>query len=745
MLSTNNTNDVIHLRAAGTSFVLDTRGTGVPSITHWGADLGELTGEQLAALADSRERAIGPSSVDEPFRLSIVPLLAEGWTGQPALDGRHDRRTEDVSNGTGNGGRGSRVRRPALRTESIEHPQPGQISVTLIDADDSADAVIAARLTIDFELTAAGVLRSRSRLTNTATEAFELSSLATILPLAPVARERLDFSGIWAAERTPQRSALDYGTWLRESRHGRRGHDDSYLTVAGTPGFGFRHGEVWAMHLGTSGDTRMWIDRTPLGFTTVGAAELLAPGEVRLATDESYTTPWAYAAWSDAGLDGLSDRFHSWFRSLPAHPSTPRPLTLNTWEAVYFDHNFEQLAALADAAADAGVERFVLDDGWMTNRTDDKRALGDWTVDALSWPEGLAPLIDRVTASGMQFGLWVEPEMVSLDSELAREHPDWILRDDDRPLPKSWRNQYVLDLDNPAARKHVREAIAALLDEYAISYLKWDMNRDLLGGSVHRHVAATYLLMDELRARYPHVEIESCASGGARVDAGVLERVQRVWPSDTNDAHDRFPIMRWTNLLVPFEYLGSHVGSSPAHTSGRSLSLSFRLATALMGHSGIEWDLTATAPEEVDALRTWAGTYRSLRGLIHSGRVVRGELSAEPIVTGIVAEDATGSVCDAVFWVTSLTTPTDSVPTARRLPGLDPHRTYRISPVDVGAEAATYPGTAPAWWHDGELTLSGAALGSVGVPLPILHPDEALVLRVTAATAVPAVSNCGAL
>ncbi|MGV8913087.1 MAG: alpha-galactosidase [Rhodoglobus sp.] len=723
MPSTNNTNDIVHLRAAGTSFVLDARGTGVPSITHWGADLGELSRDQLAALADSRERAIGPSSIDEPFRLSIVPLLAEGWSGLPGLEGRHDH-TADAG--------GGRVRRPALRTASIEHPEPDRIEVTLVDPTDGEADAAALRLIITFELTAAGMLRSRSHLTNTATETFELSSLATILPLAPVARERLDFSGIWAAERQPQRSAIDYGTWLRESRHGRRGHDDSYLTVAGTTGFGFRHGEVWAMHLGTSGDTRVWIDRTALGITTVAAAELLTPGEVRLATGETYETPWAYAAWSDAGLDGVSDRFHDWFRSLPAHPSTPRPLTLNTWEAVYFDHNIEQLAALADAAAEASVERFVLDDGWMKNRTDDKRALGDWTVDEQSWPEGLTPLVDRVTDNGMQCGLWVEPEMVSLDSDLAREHPEWILRDDDRPLPKSWRNQFVLDFDNPAAREHVRDAIGALLDEYAISYLKWDMNRDLLGGSVHRHVAATYRLMDELRERYPHVEIESCASGGARVDAGVLERVQRVWPSDTNDAHDRFSIMRWTNLLVPFEYLGSHVGSSPAHTSGRSLSLGFRLATALMGHSGIEWDLTATTAEERAALRVWAGTYRSLRGLIHSGRVVRGELTvAEPVVTGIVADDVSG-VADAVFWVTCLDTPSDAVPTSRRLPGLDPHRDYRISLVDVGAAAATYPGTAPAWWLDGTLVLPGAVLGSVGLPLPILHPDEALVLRVTA-------------
>ncbi|TQO20300.1 alpha-galactosidase [Rhodoglobus vestalii] len=728
MLSTNNTNDVIHLRAAGTSLVLDTRGTGVPSIPHWGGDLGELSPQQLSDLVRSRERAIGPSSIDEPLRLGIVPLLAEGWTGIPGLEGRHD--TE-----------GGRVRRPMLRTESIDRPAPNRVVVTLVDvttsssvsqSDDATSStdVVTLRLVVEFELSPSGVLRSRSRITNAAPQALELSMLATTLPLPPIAQERLDFAGSWAAERAPQRSTIDYGTWLRESRRGRRGHDDSYLTVAGTPNFGFRHGEVWAIHLGTSGDTRMWVDRTADGITTLGAAELFAPGEVRLATDESYETPWAYAAWSNTGLDGLSERFHAWFRALPAHPTTPRPLTLNTWEAVYFDHTVEQLSRLVELAADVGVERFVLDDGWMTGRSDDARALGDWRVDPVTWPQGLTPLVEQVTSAGMQFGLWVEPEMVSLDSELAREHPEWILRDDDRPLPKSWRNQYVLDLDIPAARHYVRDAIAALLDEYAISYLKWDMNRDLLGGSVLRHVQATYLLMDELRERFPHVEIESCASGGARVDAGVLERVQRVWPSDTNDAHDRFSIMRWTNLLVPFEYLGSHVGSSPAHTSGRSLSLSFRLATALMGHSGIEWDLTATSAEEREALRTWAGTYRSLRKLIHSGRVVRGDGEDDPIVTGIIAADS----ADAVYWITCLATPSDSVRPTRRLPGLDPHLSYRVAPVDVGAPAETYPGTAPAWWVDGEITLPGAVLDAVGIDVPLLHPDEAIVLRVTKIT-----------
>lgn len=611
-----------------------------------------------------------------------------------------------------------------LRLDGVEETGERGIRVLLVD---DADGPAVLRVELEFELSQHGVLRSRARLTNLAAVSYELTSLATLLPLPPVAGEKLDFTGVWALERRPQRAPIQQGTALRESRHGRGGHDDSFLTVAGTPGFGFRHGEVWAMHLAWSGDKRSWIDSSATGYATIGAAELLAPGEIRLGPQAQYVTPWALAAWSDQGLDGLSARFHDWFRALPSHPETPRPLTLNTWEAVYFEQDLDRLAELARLAASVGVERFVLDDGWMTGRTDDRRALGDWTVDPESWPRGLGPLIEVVRGEGMQFGLWVEPEMVSLDSRLAREHPDWILREASERLPLPWRHQYVLDLANDAAREHVRDALLALLDAHPIDYLKWDMNRDLLGGAVHGQVLATYRLMDELRAKHPQLEIESCASGGARIDAGVLERTQRVWPSDTNDAHDRQSIMRWTSLLVPLEYLGAHVGSAPAHTTGRSQSLAFRLATALFGHAGIEWDLGAATPEELEALRVWAGRYRELRELIHHGRLVRGD-DAGLTVSGVVSGDGS----EAVFWIASLESSTTSVHPPIRLPGLGATRQYRIAPIDLGAEPDNYWGEPPAWWQSGEITLPGSALASVGIELPALHPDEAVVLRVTA-------------
>lgn len=647
---------------------------------------------------------------------SVVPLLADGWNGQPGIDGFHLRAES------------SNARRPALRCLAVDTVADNTLAVHLVD-DVDAPETPALSLTVHIELTRSGLLRMHHTLTNLSASPFVLTSLSSVLPVAAGATERLDFSGVWAAERTPQRNIIEHGTWLRESRHGRPGHDDSFILSVGTAGFGYRTGQVWAFHLSWSGDKRTFIDASATGHTIAGFGELLAPGEITLATAESYKSPWLYAAYSDAGLDGISRRFHEWFRGLPAHPATPRPLTTNTWEAVYFDHSLERIGELVELAARVGVERFVLDDGWMSGRIDATRALGDWHVDSQKWPSGLHPLTDLVTGHGMQFGLWVEPEMVSLDSAVAAAHPEWILRDSATQLPLSWRDQHVLDLTVDAAFTFVLDALCALLEEYPISYLKWDMNRDLLGGSTHRHVLATWRLMDELRARYPHVEIESCASGGGRIDAGVLERTQRVWPSDTNDSLDRQEIYRSSTTLVPLEYLGSHVGAATAHTTGRTHDLGFRLATALFGHAGIEWDLTQATAQEIESLKSWASHYKRLRPLLHSGDVVRADDSGDGRwVHGVVNRDRS----EAVYLVAWTTSSPVAIQQPVRIPGLDPHVRYTVRPVDLGAGDPRYHGTPPSWWASGTITTTGAVLETVGLPMPVVMVEQALVLQVSA-------------
>ncbi|WP_199721613.1 alpha-galactosidase [Cellulomonas rhizosphaerae] len=676
-----------HLRAAGVSAVIDARGTGVPRVVHWGRDLGDLPDEDLAALAAATVPAVPPSSVDHPLAVSLVPTLASGWSGRPAVA----------------------VHRPGA---------PLDLDLRSAGGFATLDAAAGVAVETEVELTPQGVLRLRQIVSNVGSAPLAVDSAAVVVPVPDRAREVLDFSGLWSHERRPQRHRPPHGVWSRESRHGRPGHDDALLLTVGVPGFGFRHGEVWAAHVAWSGDSVSWLERSSLGVSVLGGGELLAPGEVTLAPGESYTGPWTVLVWSDAGLDGLSDRLHAWIRSWSAI-DRPRPLVLNTWEAVYFDHSLERLEPLVDAAAAVGVERFVLDDGWFRGRGDDTRALGDWFVDADKWPDGLTPLIERVTGAGMEFGLWVEPEMVNPDSDLAREHPEWLVG------AGTWRHQRVLDLTQPAAFDHVRDRLDALLSEYPIAYLKWDHNRDLLASGAHGQTRALYRLLAALRADHTTVEIESCASGGARIDLGILPLVDRVWTSDTNDPLERQSIQRWTGLVIPPEYLGSHLGAARAHTTGRTATLSFRLVTALFGHAGIEWDLTRASADELAAVTRWTALYRSSRALLHGGVVVRGDSSDPAWIThGVVAPDRS----EALFAVVALGTAEGALPPAVRLPGLDPERSYRVTVVDVGAEPTVVQPRPPAWWPGG-VTASGRVLAEVGFAAPLLAPENAVLLR----------------
>jgi alpha-galactosidase len=451
-----------------------------------------------------------------------------------------------------------------------------------------------------------------------------------------------------------------------------------------------------------------------------------------LAEGESYATPWLLGSYGEQGLDSMSSRFHRWLRRHSPRTRSPRPVVVNTWEATYFDHDLDRLKALADAAWQVGAERFVLDDGWFVGRRHDRAGLGDWVVDRDVWPDGLHPLVDHVKGRGLEFGLWVEPEMVNEDSELARAHPEWMLRGRGA-LPDTWRFQQVLDLQHPDAYASVRDALLALLDEYDIDFLKWDHNRDLIdvahGGrpAVHGQTLAFYRLLDELRAAHPSLEIESCASGGARVDLEVLTRTDRIWPSDTLDGLLRTRIQRWTTLLVPPEVMGAHVGGPVAHTTGRTARLGFRAAVALIGHFGIEWDLLGLDDAEREALAAWVALHKEVRHLLTDGALVRAD-HPDPavVVTGVVAADRT----EAVFTVV-VTEPTATQhPAAVRLAGLDPERRYLVRAADPSADRHRMD-LSSSWTTTGDgLSSTGALLMGVGLRLPATAPESAYVLRV---------------
>ncbi|BCW06279.1 alpha-galactosidase [Arthrobacter sp. NtRootA1] len=742
-MPTDNEGAILHLAAAGVSVLIDATGGQLPAIVHWGDQLPALTAEEARKMVEASVPVAGSSTIDVPPRPGLLPGQDSGWMGRPGLRGSFD-------------GVGWSPKFQVHKVTFNDSPAIGFVAAeagrVLITGTDDAHRL---RLDLTLELLPAGLIRGRVELTNLCDETYTVEDVSLAFPIPGEATELLDFAGSHNFERVPQRGTLRTGTHLRENRKGRTGSDSAYILHAGTPGFGFGHGEIWAVHTAWSGNHHHFAERF-FGDQLIGGGELLLPGEVRLSLGDIYQSPWIYASYG-TGLDAVARRFHAHVRSRTFPVSADRPVTLNVWEAVYFDHEEEKLIALAERAALAGVERYVLDDGWFGSRRDDTSGLGDWVVSADVWPSGLHPLVGRVHEMGMQFGLWFEPEMVNPDSDVARAHPEWIMAAR-KDWPVESRNQQVLNLAVPEAYEHVKKQILALLAEYKLDYIKWDHNRDLIeagnqqaGGrpAVHQQTLAFYALLEEIRSLHPDVEIESCSSGGARVDLGVLENTDRVWVSDNNDPHDRQTMLRWTTELLPPEYLGSHIASARSHTTGRRHDLAFRAGTAVFGHLGVEWDLGTASDDELDSLQRWISFYKQERRLLLAGDVVRMDgPDTNVVVHGVVGPDRSR----AIFAQAAL----DSLypdPAGRlRFRGLDAEARYEIVPIFPGyTPSGLLP---PDWWGQPSASgrhiegtslrttarndvtfpgavFSGSALEKVGVASPRIHPDQVVLYRLS--------------
>ncbi len=722
--STDHPPDLIVLQAAGATLVLDCTGRRLPRVLYWGPAHDHLDQQDLTGLAAASVPGTASGQPDVVVPLSVLAEQSAGWLGTPGLTGHRTGRHFSTSFAT----------EPArLEIAPTDRTVAQQVQVA------STDAVAGLRLDLRIQMLTSGLVRMRAAVTNLDDDVFDLTTLDLNLPVPVEADEILDLTGRHLLERVPQRHAFTLGTHLRESRRA-RAHDASVVLAAGATGFDWRTGEARAVHVAWSGNTRCYAERDNTGSSILAGGELLLAGEVRLGSGQTYEGPWIYASLGD-GLDDLATRFHGYLRSRPQHPRSARPVLLNVWEAVYFDHDLHKLRRLADVAASVGVERFVLDDGWFGARRDDTAGLGDWVVSEEVWPNGLDPLIDHVRALGMQFGLWFEPEMVNLDSDLVRAHPEWILAPSTR-LPVPARQQYVLDLAHPDAYDHVRDQVLAVLTSHRIDYVKWDHNRDLVEGAhrstdqagVHEQTVALYRLLAEVRAANPTLEIESCAGGGGRIDLAILELAERVWASDCIDPLERQDIDAWTSLLLPPEMIGTHIASAVSHTTGRAHSLDFRAGTAFFGHLGIEWNLTEATPVELDSLRGWVRAHKAHRDLLHSGTVVHDDRpGGTHRLRGVVAADRS----QAIYGVAALRTGVVNPPGRFRLPGLDPDARYRVTPMAPGAGVGGRTSdlmTTPPWWGE-SVTMTGALLGTAGVQVPGLHPEQMVLLRASRETA----------
>jgi alpha-galactosidase len=478
-----------------------------------------------------------------------------------------------------------------------------------------------------------------------------------------------------------------------------------------------------------SGNNIHHVERLIDGHKSIGAGEYLLPGEVILKAGESYKAPRAIASFSAAGLDGITNNHYDWIRSRTNHitKSRPRPLTLNMWEAVYFNHSFAGIKKIVDKAAEIGVERVVLDDGWFGSRRDDRRGLGDWVISADVWPEGLDPIIKYINDKGIEFGLWFEGEMVNRDSDLYRAHPDWILQEPGR-IPVEGRWQQVLDLTKEGAYNHVLNQVDAILSAHNIGYIKWDHNRHLSDPIsdgrpvVRKQTEAIYRLFDELKRRHPGLEIESCASGGGRVDLGMIEHADRFWTSDQNDPLERQQIQRWSALVIPPEFLGTHIGPTVGHQMQRTHDISFRAINALFGHAGIEWDITEADEHEVEVLKVYSNFYKQNRDLLHSGDVVRSDvIDGGALLYGTVAKDKKR----AIFSYMQLRSLDNFGPLVATFAGLDPKLSYTVEVVEALSAPEFLQKAAPGWWP--KVTLRGDELAAIGLQLPVLKPESGLL------------------
>ena len=464
-----------------------------------------------------------------------------------------------------------------------------------------------------------------------------LSAMSACVDLPDKDYEMIDLAGVWARERHVRRHKLDYGIQSIYSMRGCSSYQfNPFLALARENADEFQ-GQVYGFSLVYSGN---FLAQTEVdNYDTARVLMGIHPNGFKwtLGKGESFQTPEMVMVYSEAGLNGMSQAFHKLYRTRLVRGTwrdKVRPILINSWEAFYFDFDAPKLLGLADAAADLGMELFVLDDGWFGKRNDGTSSLGDWYPNEEKLKGTLKELAEKINAKGLKFGLWIEPEMTNKDSDLYRAHPDWLLAEQGKRICHS-RNQYVLDFSKKEVREYIGDMLENLLAEVPVSYIKWDLNRtfsevfsngndrEYQGKVCHKYVLGVYELYERLTSRFPHVLFESCASGGARFDPGMLYYAPQGWTSDDTDAIERLKIQYGTSMVYPVSCMGSHVSASPNHQTNRVTPIETRADVAYFGTFGYELDLLKLSEEEKAEVRRQIAFMKEKRELIQKGTFYR--------------------------------------------------------------------------------------------------------------------------
>lgn len=554
------------------------------------------------------------------------------------------------------------------------------------------------------------VVRS-ARIENCGTQDITLrQALSACLELDEPDLDVITLHGDWAGERMIQRRPLGPGKTSVSSHRGISSHEEHPFMAFPAHTATQEEGEVYGMTLLYSGNFLALAEKNPYERTRAVIGILPEDFSWKLAPGESFQTPEAVFVFSDGGIGQMSRTFHDLFRQhliRGEYKTRPRPVLINNWEATYFDFNTDKLLEIGRTAAKAGIELFVLDDGWFGKRDDDTSSLGDWKVNGQKLPGGLKYLAGELNRMGMKFGIWMEPEMVSPDSDFYRAHPDYALSIPGRHLTLQ-RSQLVLDMTRKEVRDAVYQQISGVLHSANIEYVKWDMNRPLcdlystglpaerMGELYHRYVLGVYELQERLITEFPHLLLENCASGGGRFDAGMLYYSPQIWTSDNTDALCRLMIQEGTAILYPYSSMGAHVAACPSHSTGRTVPFETRGRVSLPGCFGYELDLTRLDPEtELATIPQQIEEYRQYRDVFHHGDYYRLASYASngkyDILMAVSKDRETAVIC----YVQVLSSRIGR--TARqKLYGLDPDAYYRRKGTDEIRSGA-------GWMHGGIL------------------------------------------
>lgn len=684
---------LFHLQSKDTSYIIQIV-RGYPAHVYWGAKLRQDSNLD-GMLTLIQRSSFSPNPVPEDKRISLDTLPQEypQYGTSDFRDPAYQLQLRDGSRITEltylshriMEGKPSLDGLPAVYVESPDEAQT--LELDLIDQHSELKVTLSYTVFRDHN----AITRS-AKFHNPSVESIQIwRALSASVDLHDASYEAIYLSGAWAKERHIQRRPIGSGATRIESRRGSSSHQQNPFLALARPETNEHQGEVYAFNLVYSGSFVASAEVEQFGTTRVNMGINPFDFSWHLEPGASFQTPEAVLVYSDEGLGGMSRTFHRLYRTRlcrGVHRDLERPILVNNWEATYFDFDADKIEAIAKSASQLGIELFVLDDGWFGQRNDDTTSLGDWFEDRKKLPEGLHDLARRVKETGVQFGLWFEPEMISTESELYREHPDWCLHVPNRRRTEG-RSQLVLDMSRSDVRTYLYEHLSTIFSTVPISFIKWDMNRNMteIGSAnrsaahqtetAHRYMLGLYELMEKLTSEFPNILFESCSGGGGRFDPGMLYYMPQTWTSDNTDAIDRLKIQYGTSMVYPVSTMGSHISAVPNHQVERVTSLTMRGDVAMSGNFGYQLDLTRFTDEETEMAKQQIAFYKEIRGLVQQGDLYRLKNPFEGNETAwmFVSEDRLEAI---VFYFMALAEP--NAPLRRlTLRGLDSGKNYRIA------------------------------------------------------------------